>query len=63
MCTNCKDGICQQKCVAGQQRGYRGEIIPSEAILFSQKTDEVAPDANDKTHPYRRPNDKDIRHD
>lgn len=34
MCVNCCEGICQSKCVAGQARGYRGPIIPSEAILY-----------------------------
>lgn len=36
MCANCYEGICQRRCVAEQQRGYRGEIIPSECILFGE---------------------------
>ncbi|EGR2118886.1 hypothetical protein D0C17_13285 [Vibrio cholerae] len=36
MCGNCKHGICQGQCIAGQQKGYTGEVIPSETIKHGE---------------------------
>lgn len=63
MCINCCEGICQQRCVAGQQRGYRGEIIPSEAILFSEKTDDTPTTESTSTRPVNHSGNKESRHE